>query len=150
MSECEKCIRAQDERDPFGAAGRARMRALYRALAPNLPQWDLPDDEPRQTCIDCPACGGHWMVDEGDEWCWNCRWQLAQVENHVGPPVDSGFRIGELVKARTMMSPGKVHHLYPNGEVEVWSGGWTFRCKAEDLSRIGEQPADAADSSSSD
>lgn len=122
MSECVKCIRAQDLRDPLGAVYRARMRALVAALPP---LWPLPDDHPKQVCIDCPACGGHYLVDEGDEWCFKCRWQLGQVEKHVGPPVETGWKIGDLVKRGWTI--GRISYIDPSGFVDIVSSGWAIR-----------------------
>ncbi|WP_280364998.1 hypothetical protein [Nocardia abscessus] len=122
MSECEKCIRAQDQRDPMGAASRARMRALIA----NLPQeamWTLPEGESDMTCIDCPACGGHFLVEKGAEWCFMCQWELGQVEKHSGPPVETGWKVGDLV--RWGWTTGRVRYIDPSGFVEILSAGWT-------------------------
>ncbi|MFE7799034.1 hypothetical protein [Nocardia sp. NPDC057440] len=126
MSECEKCIQAQDQRDPFGAPGRRRMRALYAMLAPTMPVWDLPDDDtPPMVCIDCPACGGHWLVSAGEQWCWKCSWELTQVERHEGPPIETGWKIGDLVQHG--WTAGRVSYIDPSGFVDVLSAGWTVR-----------------------
>lgn len=134
MSECEKCIRAQDERDPLNAASRARMRAWWKVLAPTLPAWTLPDDGPRQVCIDCPACGGHWLVNEGDEWCWKCTWELGQIEKHSGAPIETGFKVGDRV--RWGFSEGPVRYVDPSGFIEILSGGWTIRIEHDNLHQV--------------
>ncbi|MEV6096951.1 hypothetical protein [Nocardia sp. NPDC051981] len=106
FQQCEKCIRAQDERDPLGT----RHRALGRILAARIkPLWPVPDDDgdlPRWVCIDCPACGQHVRADDGEEWCFICRWQLKQVEDHVGPPVETGFKIDDRLNSRSLL----LHH----------------------------------------
>lgn len=124
MSECEKCIRAQDQRDPMGAVTRAMVRAHVKAHGP---VWQVPDlpDVPRLVCIDCPACGGHWLVNQGEQWCGRCAWELSQVEQHVGPPVETGWKVGD--PARWNYTTGKVQYVDPSGFVDLYSGGWTIR-----------------------
>lgn len=130
MNGCQKCIEAHDRRDPYGAATRARMRALL-ALMPQ-PQWSLPDDpELAQICIDCPACGGHFLVDKGAEWCFMCTWELQQVEQHTGPPVETGFKVGDIVS--WCFSTGPVRYIDPSGFIEILSGGWTIRIPYDEL-----------------
>lgn len=137
MSDCEKCIQAQDQRDPFGAPGRRRMRAVYTALAPHMPVWDLPDDDtPAMVCIDCPACGGHWLVSKGAEWCFMCQWELGQVEQHSGPPVETGFVVGELV--RRGWTIGRIRYVDPSGFVEILRAGYTMR--VEDPTELQREP----------
>jgi hypothetical protein len=96
--------------------------------------WPIPDDMPRQTCIDCPACGGHYLVDEGAEWCFMCTWELRQVEQHSGPPVETGFKVGDMV--RWCFSEGRIRYIDPSGFVEILSGGWTIRIPHDELDEV--------------
>ncbi|WP_405490440.1 hypothetical protein [Nocardia sp. NBC_00511] len=77
------------------------------------------------TCIDCPACGGHFLVSVGERWCSKCSWELAQVERHEGAPVETGWKVGDLVQRGFTI--GRVSYIDPSGFVDVLSSGWTVR-----------------------
>ncbi|MBF6254427.1 hypothetical protein IU414_06475 [Nocardia farcinica] len=101
-------------------------------------------DFPNQVCIDCPACGGHSVVDEGEQWCMNCRWELGQVERHVGPPVETGFRVGDVVLTE-MLTMGRVNYIDPSGFVDMLSSGWTMRYEPEELRKVKPRTSYAGD-----
>lgn len=143
MTECEKCIEAQDRRDPFNAGLRRKLRAYYALMPPQEPLWKIPEGY-EMVCIDCPACGRHCLVNEGAEWCWTCQWQLGQVEQHVGPPVESGFKVGDVVKSKTL-TMGKVWYIDPSGFVEIKTGEWTMRFEPAELRRVKPHQSYAGD-----
>jgi hypothetical protein len=112
---------------------------MARILLRAVPVWSLPDPSdaglPRQVCIDCPACGNHVLVDEGQQWCFMCRWELERVEQHVGPPAETGFKVGDVVMTRTL-SMGTVRYIDPSGFVELLSEGWTMRFDPHELRHV--------------
>lgn len=132
---CEKCIRAHDERDPAGARGRALARRLFAGV-PSWPLLDSPDSGiPPLVCLDCPACGRHVLVDEGQRWCAMCHWELRQVEDHVGAPVETGFKVGDVAMTKTL-SMGTVRYVDPCGFVDLQSEGWMMRLSPRELRHV--------------
>ena len=131
--DCEKCLA-----DYMASTGysRAAVFALREMTKRAWSLWDVPDNVwqmLKQVCLDCPMCNRHVTAEPGDEWCFMCRHRLAEVENHVGPPVETGYAVGDCVELRGGFGGGRITHIRPDGTVEYTSAGYTFHVEPEEI-----------------